>query len=128
MARLIFPLVERDNYGKVFDQPITAPDLKQAYFTTDKKDGIALEFDQPVLWYDALATQFYLEGGAGKVATGAVSGKVLTLKLAAPCSAKTITYLVDRKWDPKNLLYGKNGIAALTLCDVPLEPAQTGRN
>jgi hypothetical protein len=42
------------------------------------------------------------------------------LKLAATESARAITYLVDRKWDIKNLLYGENGIAALTFCDVPI--------
>jgi hypothetical protein len=46
---------------------------------------------------------------------------VLKLKLTAPVTAKTITYLVDRKWDHKTLLYGTNGIAALTFCEVPLE-------
>jgi hypothetical protein len=120
MARLMIPLVERDNYGKVFDQPITAADLKKAYFTTDKKDEVVLEFDQAMAWDDALASQFYLDGEAGKVASGAVSGNVLKLKLAAPASPKTITYLTDRKWDPKNLLYGQNGIAALTFCEVPI--------
>ncbi len=83
MARLISPLVERDNYGKVFDQPITPPDLKKAYYTSDKKDEIALEFDQPMAWNDALASQFYLDGEEGKVASGAVSGNVVKLKLAA---------------------------------------------
>jgi len=123
MARLICPLVERDNYGKVFDKPITAPDVKRAYFTSEKKDEIALEFDQPMAWNDALASQFYLDGKEGKVVSGAASGNLVKLKLAATESAKAITYLVDRKWDIKNLLYGQNGIAALTFCDVPLEPA-----
>jgi hypothetical protein len=120
MARLMCPLVERDNYGKVFAESITAADLKQAAYTSAKKDEIVLEFDQPVAWIDALASQFYLDGEAGKIASGSASGNVLKLKLAAPVTAKTITYLVDRRWDPKTLLYGKNGIAALTFCEVPL--------
>ena len=123
MARLMTALVERDNYGKVFDKPITAPDLKKACYTSDKKDEIALEFDQPMAWSDALTSQFYLDGKEGKVASGAASGNVVKLKLAAAADAKTITYLVDRKWDPKNLLYGQNGIAALTFCEVPIEPS-----
>jgi hypothetical protein len=120
MAGLIAPLVERDNYGKVFEKPITAPDVKKAYFTSEKKDEIALEFDQPMAWSDALTSQFYLDGKEGKVASGAASGNIVKLKLAATESAKAITYLVDRKWDIKNLLYGENGIAALTFCDVPI--------
>jgi len=121
MARLMIPLVERDHYGKVFAQPITAPDLKQAGYTTSKNDEIALVFDQPVAWIDALANHFYLDAEAGKVASGAASGNVLTLKLAAPATAKTITYITDKRWDSKTLLYGKNGIAALTFCEVPIQ-------
>jgi hypothetical protein len=124
MAGLIAPLVERDNYGKVFETPITAPDVKKAYFTSEKKDEIALEFDQPMAWSEALTSQFYLDGQAGKVASGAASGNVVTLKLSLSAAAKTITYVVDKKWDAKNLLYGKNGIAALTFCEVPLAPAK----
>jgi len=122
MARLMTPLVARDNYGAIFEQPINAADLRKASYTTGKKDEITLEFDQPVAWIDALAGQFYLDGEAGKIVSGAVSGNVLKLKLTAPATAKTITYLTDRHWDPKTLLYGKNGIAALTFCEVPLEP------
>jgi hypothetical protein len=60
------------------------------------------------------------------VAGGRPRGPPLTgtTAAAAPAeSAKTITYLVDKKWDLKNLLYGQNGIAAPTFCEVPLEPA-----
>jgi hypothetical protein len=121
MARLMTPLVERHNYAKVFAQSITPPDLQKACYTNAKRDEITLEFDQPVAWIDALASQFYLDGEAGKVASGAASGNVLTLKLTATATAKTITYLTDKRWDSKNLLYGKNGIAALTFCEVPLE-------
>jgi hypothetical protein len=121
MGSLMAPLIERDACGKVSEVPITAPDLKTAWFTTAKKDEIALDFAQPVAWFDALSSQFYLDGEAGKVASGAVSGNVLTLKLTAPVTAKSITYLTDKKWDAKTLLYGKNGIAALTFCEVPLE-------
>jgi hypothetical protein len=114
--------VERDNYGKVFDKSITAPDVKRAYYTSGRKDEIALEFDQPVAWNDALGGQFYLDGKEGQVAAGAASGSVVKLKLATAGTAKTIAYLADKKWDPKNLLTGANGIAALTFCEVPLEP------
>jgi len=124
MARVICPLVQRDNYGKVFAKPITPPDLKRAYYTGGKKDEIVLEFDQPMAWSDALTSQFYLDGKEGKVASGTVSGNVVKLELAATGAAKTITYLIDKKWDLKNLLYGQNGIAALTFCEVPLSPAR----
>ena len=46
----------------------------------------------------------------------------MTLKLAAPSAAKTITYLDSSAWSQKTLLRGENGIAALTFCEVPLLP------
>jgi hypothetical protein len=123
MAKLMIPLVERDNYKRAFDKAITPPDLKTACYTNAERDEIVLEFDQPMAWNDALTSQFYLDGKEGKVASGSVSGNVVKLKLVASADAKTITYLVDRKWNPKNLLYGQNGIAALTFCEVPIEPS-----
>jgi len=122
MARLICPLVERDNYGKAFAKPITPPDLKKAYYTSGKKDEIALEFDQPMAWNNSLASQFYLDGEKGKVASGTASGNVITLKLTAAATAQTLTYLDSRAWSENNLLYGENGIAALTFCGVPILP------
>lgn len=121
-ARLIQPLIERDNYGKVFSESITPPNLVRAFYTSDRRDSLALEFDQLVAWTNTLASQFYLDGESGKVASGSVSGNVLTLKLTAPSTARHITYLDSKSWDPNNLLYGANGIAALTFCDVPVSP------
>jgi len=122
MARLICPLVERDNYGKVFTASITPPDLKKACYTSGKKDEIALEFDQPMAWSDSLTSQFYLDGEASNVASGSVSGKVVTLKLKGASAAKKIMYLDSKSWNENNLLNGENGIAALTFCDVPILP------
>jgi hypothetical protein len=119
-ARLLQPLIERDFYGKTFSQSITPPNLVKASYTDERRDAIALEFDQPVVWTDALASQFYLDSESGKVVSGAVNGNVLTLKLAAPVTAQRITYLDSKSWSPTNLLYGVNGIAALTFCNVPI--------
>ena len=69
-ARLIGPLVERDNYGKSFTASITPPDLQRVYFASDKREEIVMEFDQPVKWDNALASQFYLDGEKGQVASG----------------------------------------------------------
>ena len=38
-ARLICPLVERDNYGKSFSTNITPPDLQRAYYASDQARG-----------------------------------------------------------------------------------------
>ncbi len=124
-ARLIQPLIERDNYGKVFSTSITPPNLIRAAFTSDKKDAVALEFDQPVVWDDSLVNQFHLDGATGKVANGSVSGNVVTLKLSAPSMAQRITYLDSKSWSQEHLLRGANGIAALTFCEVPILPQKS---
>ena len=89
-----------------------------ACYTTAARDEINLEFDQPLVWHKGLESQFYLDGRTGLVATGAASGNVVTLKLNGPAAAEKITYLKERNWSQENLLFGSNGIAALTFCDV----------
>ena len=119
-ARLMLPLIERDNYGKAPTASITAPNLKQASFAGGAKDSIVLEFDQPVVWKDSLISEFYLNGVNGVVASGSVSGNVVTLKLKAPSTAKKITYINENNWNQDKLLIGANGIAALTFADVEI--------
>ncbi|MEI6234385.1 MAG: DUF2341 domain-containing protein [Planctomycetota bacterium] len=119
-ARLIQPLIERDHYGKAPAASITPPNLKSATYVGAAKDAITLEFDQPVIWADTLAGQFYLDGEKDKVASGSVAGNVLTLKLKGASTAKNITYLKEITWNQDTLLNGANGIAALTFCNVPL--------
>jgi hypothetical protein len=119
-ARLIQPLIERDIYGKAPAGVITPPNLKRACYTGKAKDTITLEFDQPVVWTDSLIGEFYLDGARGKVASGSASGNAVTLKLKASSAAKEITYLKEMSWSQKRLLVGKNGIAALTFCDVAI--------
>jgi hypothetical protein len=119
-ATMLQPLIERDFYGRKVTGPIRPADLQQAYYTSAAKDAIALEFDQPVVWKDSLAGEFRLDGAKGKVASGAVSRNVLTLKLKEPFQAGKITYLDEMAWSQDRLLVGKNGIAALTFCNVPI--------
>ena len=121
-ARLICPLIERDFYGKVPTTAITPPNLKRVLLSGEKKDELVLEFDQLVKWDDALAGQFYLDGQKGKFASGTAAGNRVTLKLTAASGAKTITYLDSATWSQKTLLFGANGIAALTFCEVPILP------
>jgi hypothetical protein len=126
-ARLIQPLIERDLYGKKPAESITPPDLKQVYYSSAKKDAITLEFDQPIVWMDALAGQIYLDGEKGKVASGSVTGNVLTLKLKEVSKADRITYLKESDWSQNDLILGANGLAALTFCEVPLLPAKPAK-
>ncbi len=120
IARLICPLVEHDNYGRFFDHTITAPDLISARYTSTKSDEISIEFNQPVVWKDTLASQFYLNGNSGMVGSGSVTGNILKIKLKEPLKASRISYLDSKLWSQDNLLWGENGIAALTFWDVPL--------
>ncbi|MCE9612579.1 MAG: hypothetical protein K8R23_20450 [Chthoniobacter sp.] len=116
--------MQRDDHGRKSAQPVSAPDVQRVGYTSAARDEIALEFDQPVEWADALAAQFYLDAVAGKVTSGVANGNVITLKLAAPTDAKTLTYVVDKTWDHKTVLFGKNGIAALTFWEVPILEAR----
>ena len=44
-----------------------------------------------------------------------------------PTKSKTVTYLDSANWNPDNLLYGQNGLAAFTFCDVPIDPSDAVR-
>jgi len=120
LGRCIQPLIERDIYGQAFSGSIAPPNLVRAAYVGDRQDQLALEFDQPVVWNDSLASEFLLDGVRGGVAGGCASGNSLRLALAAPSNAQRITYLDSRSWSPARILYGANGLAALTFCDVPI--------
>lgn len=119
-ARLICPLVERDHYEIVPKNPIAPPNLIQASWAGEKNDEIVMEFDQPVKWDNMLASQFSLDGEKGKIAEGTGAESVVRLKLTAPVTAKTLTYLDSAAWKQDLLLRGENGLAALTFCEVPI--------
>ncbi len=119
-ARMMQPLMERDHYGLKPETAITPPNLKSVSFANAAKDTLKLEFDQPVLWREQLASQFYLDGEPGLVAGGATQANTLVLKLKSASTAKTVTYLKETRWSQDELLLGENGLAALTFCEVPI--------
>jgi hypothetical protein len=121
-ARLLQPLIERDFHGLKPAGPITPANLKQAYYTSEARDTIALEFDQPVVWDDLQATQFHLDDTRDAVVHGEVTGNLLTLTLNTPATFQRITYLKEMSWKQESILMGRNGIAALTFCRVPVLP------
>jgi len=43
------------------------------------------------------------------------------LRMKPRTQADRITYLDSARWNPEKLLYGENGVAALTFCDVLIE-------
>ncbi len=124
-ARLLTPLVQRQIYQRDLAGILTPANLQRAFFATDAGDELVLEFDQAVEWSDALVNQFYLDGESKLVASGAVQGNRLMLKLKNASQATKVTYLDSASWNQDSLLYGSNGIAALTFCEVPIQPAST---
>ncbi len=124
-AERIQRLLERDFYGSQVNRPITAPNLARAYYVDADRRSIALEFDQPVVWVDQLANQFYLDDTEGVVVGGMTKGNVLTLTLKESGAFERITYLKEMAWNQNNLLFGLNGMAALTFCNVPIQSSHS---
>ena len=127
-ARLIAPLLERDHYGVALTTPITPPNLHRVWFTSDERDEVRLEFDQPVKWDDSLLSEFTLDSEPqARFVSGAVSGNTLILKLAATTSGQRLTYLDSKSWSQTRLLRGENGLAAFTFCEVPIQAKPQGK-
>jgi Concanavalin A-like lectin/glucanases superfamily/Domain of unknown function (DUF2341)/Carbohydrate esterase, sialic acid-specific acetylesterase len=122
-AMLMSPVVEIDNYGLIPGQEVTAPNLRRAWFTTSLRDEIALDFGQLMTRNDDMKTELYLDNQKAPVSTGTVAGNIIKLQMAQSSPAKTITYLSGRDWEgkPASLIFGANGIAALTFSRVPVE-------
>ena len=127
---LIGPLVEQDVYGVMPAAKLTAPNLQQAYFTTAAKSEIALVFDQNVAWNPGAPTMLFIANAAGAtsgtVSSGSAAGNTIKLQVSGATTAATITYLKGLvSWLQPNILYGSNGIAALTFADVAIQPPPT---
>ncbi|MCX7418501.1 MAG: DUF2341 domain-containing protein [Planctomycetia bacterium] len=123
IAHQLRPLIEQDHYGLDRSTILSAPNLRRASFTNNTRTEITLEFDQPMTWKDECKAWIELNGAAALIFSGKASGNSITLQLTAPTEAKKIAYLSGKHWDglANKLLYGTNGIAALTFCDVLIE-------
>ena len=64
--------------------------------------------------------QFYINGDNTIIESGNVLANILTLKLKKSILANKITYLDSKNWNQNNILWGENGIAALTFYEVPV--------
>ncbi|MFN5320794.1 MAG: DUF2341 domain-containing protein [Planctomycetota bacterium] len=120
-AELILPVVQSRIYQQAPQQPVTPPNLLRARWADPGHTSIALEFDQPVNWDDSLCDQFALDGKSDLVLSGRREGKTLVLLLREGAVGKQITYLDSDRWSQEKLLWGVNGLAALTFCDVDIE-------
>ncbi len=126
MARQLFPLVNKYNYGVESKVSVTAPDIQSVSYTNAKKDEIKLVFDQNVKWDDDVAARFYLDGVAAELAIGGGAGKIIMLKLATPSTATNLTYIKGGKWKQEDaIIRGANNIAALTFCELPIRSAKS---
>ena len=122
---LIGPLVEQDVYAYAPPNPITAPNLQQAYFTTPARNEIALVFGQNIAWNPGAPTMLFLAdangASSGSVSAGSAFGNTITLQVSGASSAATITYVKGQvSWQQGNILYGTNALAALTFADVAI--------
>jgi hypothetical protein len=129
-ANRVLPVVSRDFYGTAPGGAVTAPNLKRATFTSAARTAIALEFDQPMSWSNFSRPNYYVDDVGGKVTSGSVSGNIVTLQLNSAAAANaTLDFLKDANWNlgesVSSLLFGANGIPALTFADVPVQTAET---
>ena len=126
MARQLFPLVNKYNYGAQPEVSVTAPNIQSVSYSSAKKDEITLVFDQDVKWEDEVARRFDLDNGPADFISIGGTGKTITLKLAEPSPAKNLSYVRGAKWNQDQpIILGSNGIAALTFCEVPIRPARS---
>ncbi|RLS76874.1 MAG: DUF2341 domain-containing protein [Planctomycetota bacterium] len=125
-ARFLHPMMQYHLYHRHV-MGFNPPNLQRAFFTSTQRDELILEFDYQIKWSDALVSQFHLDGEPKQVVAGSANGSRITLKLKGPTKSQTVTYLDSVDWSPDNLLYGQSGLAALTFCDVPIEPSDGDR-
>ena len=82
---------------------------------------MTLGFDQDVTWDDEVALRFRLDDDSAELNSIGGTGKIITLKLAKPSTAKNLSYVRGGKWRQEDaIIWGSNGIAALTFCEVPI--------
>ena len=129
MARQLFPLVNKYSYGADSKVSVTAPNLESVAYSSAGQDEITLTFDQEVKWDVEIIERFSLDDlSADLIAVGG-SGRIITLKLADPSTAKTLSYVNGGKWREEDaIIWGSNNIAALTFCEVPIRPAKSNDN
>jgi hypothetical protein len=125
-ARMLFPLVQGHHYGKPSQEQLTPPNLSKAQFGNAERTRVVLTFDQSVVWAANLTNEFRIPGSPARVTAGRADRNQLHLDLdvPAPPQKPTITYLDSDRWNQSRLLKGTNQLAALTFCEVPIEPAR----
>ena len=125
IARQLFPLVNQYNYGVEPKTSITPPNIRSVSYVSDRKDEIKLVFDQDLKWDEEIIERFYLDYDSAKLTAASGAGKIITLKLAGPSAAKSLSYVRGGKWkQEQDIIWGANDIAALTFCEVPIRSSR----
>ena len=123
MARQLFPLVNQFNYDVETKTPVTPPNIQSVSYVDAAKDAIKLVFDQDLKWDDEILGRFYLDDLSAELISVSGTGRILTLKMAEPSTAKTLSYVRGGKWRQEDaIIRGANNIAALTFCELPIRP------
>ena len=122
LARQLFPLVNQYNYGIRPKTSITSPNIRSVSYLSDRKDEIQLIFDQDLKWDKEIIERFYLDDASAKLTAVSGSGKIITLQLAGPSTAKNLSYIRGGQWRQEQaIILGSNDFAALTFCEVPIQ-------
>ena len=121
MARQLFPLVNQYTYGIEPKTSITPPNIESVSYLSDRKDKIQLIFDQDLKWGEEIIERFYLDDASAKLTAVSGSGKIITLQLAGPSTAKNLSYIGGANGDRSKHHLGLNDFAALTFCEVPIQ-------
>jgi autotransporter-associated beta strand protein len=125
LASRVLPVVNRDFYGVTYSSAVTPPNLVRAYFTSSARTAIALQFDQPMSSSGFSIANWFVNDVADLVSSSSASGNTVTLQLSAAVHANSTLDYVKDTWNynesVSTLLYGANGIPALTFADVPID-------
>jgi hypothetical protein len=93
----LFRVYAANYHSAVFPYSVTAPRLQRAFFATNKRQNIFLEFDQPVVWQGEYMSRmleefFFFADTSVRVTGGSVSGNSVRLNLNKPYADSEITY------------------------------------
>ena len=125
MAKQLFPLVNKYNYGAESTVSVTAPNIQSVSYTSPEKDEITLVFDQDVKWDEGITGRFYLDDLSAELTAVGGAGRIITLKLAGQSTAKNLSYVRGGKWRQEEaIIWSSNDVAALTFCEVPIRLAK----
>jgi hypothetical protein len=131
-AKHVYKLLANDFYGSTQGGDDLSPDIQKAYYTSNSRKEIILEFSNAtqMFWQnDTLGKQlkyyFYLDGKDSLISSGYASGNKIRLVLQKPFSAKSISYLPNFSLDSLFLgpyLRNKNKYGAFSFYNFPVNP------